>query len=66
MKTLIERCSSPNPCKRPSFNDIIDYTKSNGFRIIAEANMDLIQMYVAEVRDWEQMRDVKNLPHESQ
>jgi hypothetical protein len=60
MKTLIERCWSPNPSNRPSFNDILQSIDSNDFRIIPEADSTTIGLYVRGVRDWEQMRDFKN------
>jgi serine/threonine protein kinase len=66
IKTLIEVCWSRDPSKRPSFNEILDCIESNGFRIVPGADSDTIRFYVVGVRDWEQMRDFKNPPSESQ
>jgi serine/threonine protein kinase len=66
MKTLIERCWSPDPENRPSFKDILDSIDSNDFRIVLEGDEKIVRMYVRGVRDWEQMYDLKNRPTDSQ
>jgi serine/threonine protein kinase len=60
MKKLIERCWSPDPSNRPSFNDILESIAANDFRIIPKAQARTIRLYVTGVQDWEQMRDFKN------
>jgi hypothetical protein len=43
MKTLIERCWSPDPDNRPSFNDILESIELNDFRIIPKADATTIR-----------------------
>jgi serine/threonine protein kinase len=59
MRTLISRCCSPDPHDRPSFSGILKDIKSNGFRIIAEADENIVREYVIGVLDWEQMYRAK-------
>jgi hypothetical protein len=55
MQTLISRCWSPDPHDPPSFRDILKDIESNHFRIIPEADENIVREYLLGVLDWEQM-----------
>jgi serine/threonine protein kinase len=59
MRTLISRCCSPEPQYRPSFRGIIRDIESNDFRIIPEADENIVRESVIGVLDWEQMYRAK-------
>jgi hypothetical protein len=59
MRTLISRCCSLDPHDRPSFSGILKDIESNEFRIIAEADENIVREYVIGVLDWEQMHRAK-------
>jgi serine/threonine protein kinase len=54
-RELMEKCMSPNPEERPSFDEIFRVFKETGFPLFSDVVVDSVKKFLCEIEDFEKM-----------